>query len=61
MGVGHHPATYLVELAERRLRLAAVPPNGLVLDPFAGIGTRLIAVRTCVYPIRTMSPQRSAD
>jgi site-specific DNA-methyltransferase (adenine-specific) len=43
--VHYHPASYPSELAERCLRLAAVPPSGLVLDPFAGIGTTLIAAR----------------
>jgi site-specific DNA-methyltransferase (adenine-specific) len=43
--VDHHPASYPIELAERCLKLAAVPSDGLVLDPFAGIGTTLIAAR----------------
>jgi site-specific DNA-methyltransferase (adenine-specific) len=43
--VDNHPATYPVELAERCLRLADVPSDGLVLDPFAGIGTTLIAAK----------------
>jgi site-specific DNA-methyltransferase (adenine-specific) len=44
--VDHHPAIYPIELAQRCLRLAAVPPDGLVLDPFCGIGTTLIAAKT---------------
>jgi site-specific DNA-methyltransferase (adenine-specific) len=43
--VYQHPASYPVELAERCLKLAAVPTGGLVLDPFAGVGTTLIAAK----------------
>jgi site-specific DNA-methyltransferase (adenine-specific) len=43
--VDSHPATYPVELAERCLRRVDVPPYCLVLDPFAGIGSTLIAAK----------------
>lgn len=39
---GNHPATFLVELAERCLR-ATLPPGGVAIDPFAGAGSTAIA------------------
>ena len=41
----HHPATFPVELADLCLRLAAPEPDGLALDPFAGIGSMLLAAK----------------
>jgi site-specific DNA-methyltransferase (adenine-specific) len=41
----HHPATFPVELADLCLRLAAPKPDALVLDPFAGIGSTLVAAK----------------
>jgi site-specific DNA-methyltransferase (adenine-specific) len=38
-----HPAGYPVELAERCLRL--VGSRGIVLDPFAGCGSTLVAAQ----------------
>lgn len=40
-----HPATFPVELAARCLRLAGCPK--VVLDPFSGIGTTLVAAKSC--------------
>jgi site-specific DNA-methyltransferase (adenine-specific) len=40
-----HPATFPLALAERCLRLAAVPSDGLALDPCMGIGTTLLAAQ----------------
>jgi site-specific DNA-methyltransferase (adenine-specific) len=42
----YHPATFPVALAERCLRLAVPPVSGLVLDPFLGIGSTLLAAKT---------------
>ena len=42
----NHPATFPVELPLRCLRLAALPAGAMVLDPFAGIGSTLLAART---------------
>lgn len=42
-GKYHHPAPYPVELVRRCLKLHGRP--GLVLDPFAGSGTTLVAAR----------------
>lgn len=42
-GKYHHPAPYPVELARRCLKLHGRP--GLVLDPFAGSGTTLVAAQ----------------
>jgi site-specific DNA-methyltransferase (adenine-specific) len=41
----HHPATFPVGLVELCLRLAAPRPNDLVLDPFAGTGSTLLAAQ----------------
>jgi len=43
---GGHPCPKPVELM-RVLVAAATPPGGLVLDPFAGSGTTLVAARRC--------------
>ncbi len=42
----HHPATFPVKLAELCLRLADPRPGELVLDPFVGTGSTLLAART---------------
>jgi site-specific DNA-methyltransferase (adenine-specific) len=41
----NHPATFPIALADRCLRLAAPGRDGLVLDPFAGIGSTLAAAK----------------
>lgn len=41
---GSHCATFPIELPKRCI-LAGCPPSGIVLDPFAGAGTTLIAAR----------------
>jgi site-specific DNA-methyltransferase (adenine-specific) len=41
-----HPAEKPLPLFSRVVRTAAVPTDGLVLDPFAGSGTTAIAART---------------
>jgi hypothetical protein len=43
---GGHPCPKPVELM-RILVAAATPPGGVVLDPFAGSGTTLLAARRC--------------
>jgi len=40
---GEHPATFPVALPEMCIRLAGIPKKSLVIDPFAGTGTTLIA------------------
>lgn len=45
---GGHPATFPVELPEMCLRLAG--GTGLVLDPFSGTGTTLVAARNLGRP-----------
>ena len=40
-----HPATFPVELVERCLKLAGEPK--VVLDPFVGIGTTMVAAEKC--------------
>jgi site-specific DNA-methyltransferase (adenine-specific) len=42
----HHPATFPVELAAFCLRLADPRPDELVLDPFVGTGTTLLAAQS---------------
>jgi site-specific DNA-methyltransferase (adenine-specific) len=42
---GSHPATFPVELARRCLRLHGAGEGALVLDPFLGTGTTLVAAR----------------
>jgi site-specific DNA-methyltransferase (adenine-specific) len=42
---GGHPATFPLELPRRCLLLAGVPPSGLVLDPYMGTGTTLLAAQ----------------
>lgn len=42
----NHPATFPVELPLRCLRLTALPSSAMVLDPFAGTGSTLLAART---------------
>jgi DNA modification methylase len=39
---GRHFAVYPVELCERPIK-ATCPPGGIVLDPFAGTGTTIVA------------------
>ena len=41
-----HPATYPTELAERCIRLVGLKRNTVVLDPFAGSGSTLLAAQT---------------
>ena len=41
-----HKATFPVALPLMCLRLAALPAGAMVLDPFAGIGSTLLASRT---------------
>jgi site-specific DNA-methyltransferase (adenine-specific) len=41
---GVHPAPFPVELAQRCIRLSTWPRE-VVLDPFAGTGTTLVAAR----------------
>ena len=40
-----HPASYPIALAEQCLRLAALKPGELVIDPFMGTGATLIAAQ----------------
>ena len=40
-----HPATFPVELAERCIRLHGVERTRLVVDPFAGLGSTLVAAQ----------------
>ena len=40
---GHHPATFPVELPMRCIKLSGVREGMVVLDPFVGIGTTLLA------------------
>jgi site-specific DNA-methyltransferase (adenine-specific) len=40
-----HPSPFPIALAERCLKLAGVKPGHLVLDPFAGTGTTLVAAQ----------------
>ena len=40
---GFHPAVFPVELARRCIQLAGVKENTVVLDPFVGTGTTLLA------------------
>jgi len=40
---GRHPATFPVALPEMCIRLAGIPKKSLVIDPFAGTGTTLVA------------------
>ena len=40
---GEHPATFPVALPEMCIRLAGIPKKSLVIDPFAGTGTTLVA------------------
>ena len=42
-----HPATFPVQLAERCLRLHGQVAEQVVLDPFLGIGTALVAAQNC--------------
>ncbi len=42
---GGHPASYPVELAEMCIKLAIGNEKGLVLDPFLGSGTTLVAAK----------------
>ena len=44
-GKFHHPAGFPVELPLRCLRLAGVTTEDLILDPFAGTGTTLVAAQ----------------
>jgi site-specific DNA-methyltransferase (adenine-specific) len=41
----HHPSPYPVELVTMCLKLAKLGSDALVLDPFAGIGTTLLAAK----------------
>lgn len=41
----HHPATYPVELVTMCLKLAKLLPDAVVLDPFMGIGSTLLAAK----------------
>ena len=41
----HHPATYPVELVITCLKLAGLKPGAMVLDPFMGIGSTLLAAK----------------
>jgi site-specific DNA-methyltransferase (adenine-specific) len=41
----NHPSPYPVELVLMCLKLAKLGPDALVLDPFAGIGTTLLAAK----------------
>lgn len=42
-----HPATFPPELPERCIRLHGVGPDGIVLDPFSGLGNTAIAAVRC--------------
>jgi site-specific DNA-methyltransferase (adenine-specific) len=44
-----HPAMYPVELADRLIQTFC-PPAGMVLDPFCGSGTTLLAARELGRP-----------
>ncbi len=46
-----HPTEKPVELVERAIRNSA-PPGGIVLDPFGGSGTTLIAAEKMIRPCR---------
>ena len=39
----HHPATFPVELAERCIKLHGIENDTVVLDPFCGTGSTLVA------------------
>jgi site-specific DNA-methyltransferase (adenine-specific) len=41
----HHPAVFPAELIEMLLSLADLKPGDLVVDPFAGIGSTLVAAK----------------
>jgi site-specific DNA-methyltransferase (adenine-specific) len=41
----NHPSTYPVALAEHCLRLSGAKPGDLVMDPFCGTGTTLVAAQ----------------
>lgn len=41
----NHPATFPVALPERCIKLAGLPKGSLVLDPFCGSGTTLVACK----------------
>jgi site-specific DNA-methyltransferase (adenine-specific) len=41
----NHPSTYPIELVLTCLRLAKLAPGDLVLDPYAGTGTTLVAAK----------------
>jgi site-specific DNA-methyltransferase (adenine-specific) len=41
----NHPATFPVALPEMCIRLAGVPQGSLILDPFVGVGSTLIACK----------------
>ena len=45
-----HPAPFPVALVDRCLRLAALKPGELVLDPFMGTGATLVAARQLGLP-----------
>ena len=40
-----HPATFPIALPEMCIKLSGIPRGAQVLDPFAGIGTTLVAAR----------------
>ncbi len=42
---GHHPAVFPVELPEMCIGLSGIPAGSLVLDPFIGTGSTLIACK----------------
>jgi site-specific DNA-methyltransferase (adenine-specific) len=42
---GSHPAIFPVELARRCLKLCALPEGAVILDPFCGTGTVMLAAR----------------
>jgi len=46
MEKGCHPAIFPVELAERCIKLAGIKKDGVVLDPFCGIGSTLVAAKS---------------
>jgi len=41
-----HPCAFPVEIAKRPIE-SSCPPGGLVLDPFLGSGTTLVAAKMC--------------